>query len=59
VLAYDIASNTWQSIGNIPYATAVTTTAVEWKDCFILPSGEIKAGVRSPHILAVKIKKKK
>lgn len=57
VLAYDIVNNTWQSFGNIPYATPVTTTAVQWNDCFIIPSGEIKAGVRSPIILAVKIKK--
>ena len=54
LLAYDIANNTWQSISNIPYATPVTTTAVQWNDCFIIPSGEIKAGVRSPYILRVK-----
>ena len=54
VLAFDIANNTWQSISNIPYATPVTTTAVQWNDCFIIPSGEIKAGVRSPYILRVK-----
>lgn len=57
ILAYDITTDRWDVIGNIPYATPVTTTAVQWKDCFILPSGEIKAGVRSPNILTVKIKK--
>lgn len=59
VLAYDIETNTWQSIGSIPYATPVTTTAVQWNDCFIIPSGEIKAGVRSPNILRVKPTTKK
>ncbi|MFY7840984.1 MAG: Kelch repeat-containing protein [Lacibacter sp.] len=57
ILSYDITSNTWQVIGTLPYETPVTTTAVKWDECFILPSGEIKAGIRSPHILVVKIKK--
>ena len=57
ILAYDILHDNWQIIGNIPYATPVTTTAVQWKECFILPSGEVKAGIRSQHILAVKVRK--
>lgn len=56
ILAYDILHDNWQIIGTIPYATPVTTTAVQWKECFILPSGEVKAGVRSQHILAVKVR---
>nr|WP_294906167.1 kelch repeat-containing protein [uncultured Lacibacter sp.] len=57
ILSYNIVTNRWDVVGELPYATPVTTTAVQWKDCFILPSGEIKAGVRSPHILVAKIKK--
>lgn len=56
ILAYDILYDNWQIIGNIPYATPVTTTAVQWKECFILPSGEVKAGIRSQHVLAVKVR---
>ena len=56
ILSYDITGNTWQMIGTLPYETPVTTTAVKWNECFILPSGEVKAGVRSPHILVAKIK---
>ena len=55
VLLYNSNTNTWQPIGTIPFATPVTTTAVKWKKDFIIPSGEIKAGVRSPKILSVKI----
>mgnify|MGYP003513230938 FL=1 len=55
ILQYDIKTNTWKPIGKIPFATPVTTTAVKWKTCYIIPSGEIKAGVRSPNILSVKI----
>lgn len=54
IIAYDIADNRWNVIGNIPYLTPVTTTAVKWNNCFVIPSGEIKAGVRSPLILSVK-----
>ncbi len=54
VLSYDIAKDTWQAVGDIPCATPVTTTVVQWNDCFIIPSGEIKAGVRSPNILSIK-----
>ncbi len=54
ILAYDIINDSWQVIGNLPNATPVTTTAVKWNNCFFIPSGEIKAGVRSPYILSVK-----
>ncbi|QNA46245.1 Kelch repeat-containing protein [Lacibacter sediminis] len=54
ILSYDIINDSWDVIGNIPYATPVTTTAVTWNNCFFIPSGEIKAGVRSPFILSVK-----
>ncbi|MDP3392189.1 kelch repeat-containing protein [Sediminibacterium sp.] len=51
VLLYQANKNTWQVIGTIPYDTPVTTTAIKWNDAVILPSGETKAGVRSPYIL--------
>jgi N-acetylneuraminate epimerase len=54
VLSYNIMNDSWDVIGNIPYNTPVTTTAVKWNNCFIIPSGEIKAGVRSPYILSAK-----
>lgn len=55
VLLYNIKTNGWNVIGTIPFATPVTTTAVKTKFCFFIPSGEIKAGIRSPNILSVKI----
>lgn len=54
ILLYNIKTNTWKAIDTIPFTTPVTTTAVKWKSCFIIPSGEIKAGIRSPNILSVK-----
>jgi N-acetylneuraminate epimerase len=58
VLLYNIKTNIWKAIDTIPFATPVTTTALKWKSCFFIPSGEIKAGVRSPNILSVKILRK-
>ena len=55
VLMYQANTNQWQVIATIPFDTPVTTTAVKWNDGVFLPSGEIKAGVRSPHILKVTI----
>ena len=58
VLLYNSKSDTWKIAGTIPFDTPVTTTAVQWKSGIIIPSGEIRAGVRSPNILAVKILQK-
>lgn len=55
LLLYQANTNQWQSIATIPIATPVTTTAVKWNDAVFLPSGEIKAGVRSPYILKATI----
>ncbi|MBS1487784.1 MAG: hypothetical protein JST43_09355 [Bacteroidetes bacterium] len=56
VLQYNTDTDVWTVIGTIPFETPVTTTAVCWGETFVIPSGEIKAGVRSPHILGGKIK---
>lgn len=59
VLLYQAKTNQWQALTNIPYDTPVTTTAVKWNDAIFLPTGEIKAGVRSPQILKATIHTKK
>ena len=57
ILRFNVKKNEWVLDGKIPYAVPVTTTAVKWKDCFLIPSGEIRAGVRSPYILLAKLVK--
>lgn len=52
VLLYDAAKNKWSSLDCIPFAAPATTTAVKWDGAVYIPSGEIKAGVRTPEILA-------
>lgn len=55
ILLYNIQSNQWISNGTIPFTPTVTTNAVQWNNEVIIPSGEIKAGVRTPRIIAAKI----
>lgn len=55
VLVYNTRIDSWSIIDSIPYPSPVTTTAFRWKNEVFIPSGEIKAGVRSPTILSGKI----
>jgi N-acetylneuraminic acid mutarotase len=50
VLAYDIAANTWTSIGTMP-RSLVTTTAVPVGDAIVIAGGEDRPGHRSAAVL--------
>jgi N-acetylneuraminate epimerase len=56
VLLYNTVTDEWSVRGHIPFDVPATTTAFKWGDCVMIPSGEIKAGVRTPRILAGKLK---
>ena len=51
VMLYNTITNDWQKLADIPFEVPATTTAVLWGNCVFIPSGEIKAGVRTPQIL--------
>ena len=55
VLVYNIESNEWKKLDEISFDSPVTTTAVVWNKKVLIPSGEIKAGVRTPQILMAKL----
>ncbi len=55
VLMYNTVTDEWSVAGYIPFNVPATTTAFKWGNCVIIPSGEIKAGVRTPQILAGKL----
>jgi N-acetylneuraminate epimerase len=55
LLRYDENKNEWIPAGKMLYETPVTTVALCWDDCILIPSGEIRAGVRSPYILIGKL----
>lgn len=55
ILQYNAKKDEWTRAGNIPFDVPVTTTAVQWGEWIMLPSGEIKAGVRSAQILSAQL----
>ena len=56
VLFYNTVRDDWETFDSLPYDAPATTTAVSWGKDIILPSGEIRAGVRSPYLLAGELK---
>jgi N-acetylneuraminic acid mutarotase len=55
VLGYDIASDSWTRIGDVPFSL-VTTTATNWRGRIIIPGGEARPGVRSPAVWAAAVR---
>ena len=51
LLRYDIPSGKWSDAGALP-AGRVTTPCVYWAGSWVIPSGEIRPGVRSPEVWA-------
>jgi len=53
VLAYHTITNTWMEAGTMPADThaPVTVPTVLWKGRYVVPSGEVKPGIRSPQVL--------
>lgn len=53
---FNTKTNKWSTIGELPFTSPVTTTAVKIKNDILIPCGEIRAGVRTPNILFGEIK---
>jgi N-acetylneuraminic acid mutarotase len=49
ILAYDAESDTWRENGKVP-APRVTVPTAYWRDRVVIPSGELRPGVRSPEV---------
>lgn len=56
VLSYQPSTGISKEIGTIPFPSPVTTLALAYHRKIIIPSGEIRAGVRTPAILTAQIK---
>jgi N-acetylneuraminic acid mutarotase len=52
ILAYDPSHDQWTELGTIP-APRVTTPCIQWRGIFVVPSGEVRPGVRSPEVWAL------
>ena len=55
VLAYDPKTDRWEQSGEMPFAH-VTTGVVRWKNHFVIPSGEVRSGVRSPEVWSAQMR---
>ncbi len=53
---FDVNKNIWQKSGSIPGLAQVTTSAFYWGKSIIIPSGEIKPGIRTSMIRSIKIR---
>lgn len=51
IMTYHTTTDTWAQFGELS-AGHVTTTAVRWDGRIVIPSGEVRPGVRSPRIMA-------
>lgn len=56
ILFYHLATGEISTLGKLPFQTPVTTTALLLNNQIIIPSGEIRAGVRTPNILTATLK---
>ncbi len=54
ILAYDPALNRWSESGEVP-APRATVPCVEWRGMFVVPSGEMRPGVRSPEVWSLRV----
>lgn len=54
VLAYHTLTDTWTEAGEMPIGV-VTTTATRWDDRIVIPSGEVRPGVRTNAVQALRL----
>jgi N-acetylneuraminate epimerase len=54
LLAYDALRNEWNEAGEVP-APRATLPTTWWRDRFVLPSGEVRPGVRSPEVWTLRL----
>lgn len=54
VLCYDVRADLWRAEGQMPFSH-VTTGAVRWGRRLVIPSGEVRPGVRSPAVWSLTI----
>ncbi len=53
ILSFDSRHNTWSEIGELP-VSRVTTTLTKWRGGWVVASGEVRPGVRSPEVWFIK-----
>ncbi len=56
ILVYNTLTGKWAEAGEIPGNAPVTTVAYSWKGKIVIPSGEIRPGVRTDKVIMVEMK---
>jgi N-acetylneuraminic acid mutarotase len=51
-------TRTWSVVDKLPFPTPVTTPVVRWGQYFVLPSGEVSPGIRTPASWQVAVAKR-
>lgn len=59
ILAFNTRTKTWDKLNQISGDSPVTTTAFWWGETVVIPSGEVRPGIRTPKILGFDIENKK
>lgn len=55
ILGYDTIQRTWSTLGETPEAAQVTTPVFYLGRTIVIPSGEVRPGIRTPHIAGLRI----
>ena len=55
ILSFNTRSKKWEKIGNLTDESPATTTAFMWNKTVVIPSGEIRPGVRTPNVIGIEI----
>jgi solute:Na+ symporter, SSS family len=55
VYCYNTVKNTWSQLGELPFPSQLTTTCFRYLDEIIIPSGEVRPGIRTSRIISGKI----
>ena len=56
IVAYSAKADTWDACGEMP-AAHVTTCLTAWNGRLIIPSGEVRPGIRSPAVWSIKARR--
>ena len=56
ILVYNVLSKSWSYLAEIPGKAPVTTVAFPWKEKIVIPSGEIRPGVRTDRVIILEVK---
>ncbi len=55
IIGFNTLTNKTFELAMLPTTGQVTTTAVQWGNDFVIPSGEIRPGIRTPKMLKIQV----